>query len=106
LPNTYIWLAANSFGEGALARIRRLNLNETDKIGYGATINIGHFVAYLVRIPIEDGKTFEIKGPLTGALVPHWPRDEIVVWPPPVLLDQQQVALLGSMISASPVSIV
>jgi hypothetical protein len=106
LPNTYIWLAANSFGEGALARIRRLNLNETDKIGYGATINIGHFVAHLVRVPIEDGKTLEIGGPLMNALVPHWPRDEIVVWPPSILLDQQQVAFLGGMISASPVSVI
>lgn len=107
LTHTYIWLAANSFGEGAFAKTRslRIKINDMDAIGYGATIGIGHLVAHVIRIPVKDGKILQIGGKLANALVLLWPRGDTVVWPPGVILTHQQAAILGQMIELSPVGI-
>lgn len=108
LPHTYIWLAANNFGEGMLAKTRhlRIKVGDVDTVGYGTTINVGHFVAHVVRVPLKNGEALQIGGQLAPAIVSLWPQRDAVTWPPSVLLDLQQVALLGQMIEASPMAIV
>lgn len=100
LPDVRVWIGATSFGPGAWSRARTIHydLAHGREEGYSATLAVGHLVFEVMRIGTGSWTGMVIKAPLNRALLPLWPRDEPVVWPPPARLDRRQVALLGLML--------
>lgn len=107
LPQTFVWLGACDFGAGALARPRTLHLDTGDphQAGFGMTLSVGHLVIEIIRVPIEDQKTLEIRGQLAPAIRRLWPYTNVVVWPPTAVLDRNEVSSLGTLIEISPTAL-
>jgi hypothetical protein len=103
-PQTFVWVAACEFGAGALARGRTLHLGpgDSDEVGFGATICVGHLVLEIIRVPTEDEKTLEIGGELAASIRRLWPYTNLVSWPPAAVLDREEVSGLGTLIERSP----
>lgn len=100
LPDVRVWFGATTFGSGALAATRTIDLQlETgDEHGYSGTLCVGHLVFEVVRVHIGDWEKLQIQRPLDRALVPLWPVDHPVEWPPAAQLERAQVAILGQML--------
>jgi hypothetical protein len=107
LPQTFVWVAACDFGAGALGRARTLHLEPADpqQVGFGATLCVGHLVIEIIRVPIEDEKTLEIRGQLAPGIRRLWPYTNVITWPPPVVFDREEVSELGTLIEKSPTAL-